>query len=238
MTRSNRFGIAPNRVSLSTVGIPSKILALSNDAPKISFALSLHAPSQALRAKIVPTGNAHPIEKILSALQVYIEAQPAGRHVMIEYIMLYPLNTTLEVADELGNLLAPFGDKVMINLIPYNETVAGAPHGYQTPSHDVTRAFADKVRTYDLKCLVRQTMGADAGSACGQLVVEKKSTDKPPTDVEDIGAASVSPSWKGKVTKRTNKSSSLAPSHFTLENFALIGLLIFFVSLLSEHLLS
>jgi len=158
---------------------------------------------------------------------------------MIEYIMLYPLNTTLEVADQLGDLLSSFGDKVMINLIPYNETLAGAPHGYQTPPYEVTKAFADRVRTYGLKCLIRQTMGADAGSACGQLVVEKPKLEKKSIDLEDIGVASIpATSWRKKDSKRTSDKSIKENSKWAVEDFALVGLTILFATLISEHFLA
>ena len=95
--RSNdkSFSLACNRISISTVGVVPRILALIRDAPGVGFALSLHAPNQALRTQIVPTAKAWHIEKILAATDQLIDNQNAFKHaknrkrrILIEYVMI------------------------------------------------------------------------------------------------------------------------------------------------------
>ncbi|KAJ3157800.1 sorting nexin [Geranomyces variabilis] len=174
MADTARFGLSPARISVSTVGVVPRILALKNDAPNIGLALSLHAPTQPLRQQIVPTAKAWHVDRILAACDVFIENQNQKisknrrRHILVEYVLIKDVNDSVETAHDLGRLLK--GRKVLLNVIPYNPT--SVPYDYKTPTREGARLFAETVRGYDVHTLLRQTMGADSASACGQLVID------------------------------------------------------------------
>jgi adenine C2-methylase RlmN of 23S rRNA A2503 and tRNA A37 len=103
MTDGNRFGLAPSRITLSTVGVIPKMLELTRDIPAIQLALSLHAPTQELRQKIVPTAKAWPIEKLIEAADYFI--QRSKKRILMEYVLLDGVNASEKEAHELGKLL-------------------------------------------------------------------------------------------------------------------------------------
>ncbi|KAJ3076049.1 sorting nexin [Quaeritorhiza haematococci] len=117
MTDVKRFGMAASRVCVSTVGVVPRMKGLLRDVPGIRLALSLHAPNQALRARIVPTAKAWPIDRLMEAVSAYVQK---GKQILVEYILIENVNDTEEQAHQLGKLLQPFGKKVLVNLIPYN----------------------------------------------------------------------------------------------------------------------
>lgn len=114
-----RFNLSAARISISTVGVVGKMKSFHVDMPGACLALSLHAPNQELRQKIIPTASAYPLNKIMEAVQQHL-SRDAEKAVMIEYILLAGVNDTEEVARELVDLLQPMKDRVKVNLIPYN----------------------------------------------------------------------------------------------------------------------
>eukprot|EP00271_Cylindrocystis_brebissonii_P014732 TRINITY_DN3620_c0_g1_i2.p1 TRINITY_DN3620_c0_g1~~TRINITY_DN3620_c0_g1_i2.p1 ORF type:complete len:424 (+),score=78.04 TRINITY_DN3620_c0_g1_i2:71-1342(+) len=160
------FGISPTHITVSTVGVVPRMLSLAYDMPGVNLALSLHAPSQALRAQLVPAARAYPLHKLLSAMDAYIEQ--SGRSVLIEYVMLADVNDSEEQAHELGQLLKD--RDVNVNLIPYNPTTVEIT--YTAPLSEVTTRFQKILREqYNLRTTVRQEMGQDIDGACGQLAL-------------------------------------------------------------------
>ncbi|KAJ3222925.1 sorting nexin [Clydaea vesicula] len=217
MTDTSRFGLAPARISISTVGVVPRIISLKRDLPEIGLALSLHAPNQTLRQKIVPTTKAWPIEKILKACDEFIYNQNYNlktskrkRHVLIEYVLIHDVNDSVAVAEELGKLLA--GKDVLLNVIPYN--VTAVPYDYKPPTTLAQRNFVEVTRSFGVKTLLRQTMGSDINSACGQLVIEannKGGCSDNIGDLEDIFAnkkAAVSKSKEKQFSIKKNKVKS------------------------------
>ncbi|KAJ3317820.1 sorting nexin, partial [Blyttiomyces sp. JEL0837] len=108
MVDTSRFGLSPSRVTVSTVGVVPRIYALMRDAPQVGLALSLHAPNQELRTKIVPTGKAWHIDRIWTATMAFINNQnraiksnASKRHILIEYVLISKVNDTPEVAHQL-----------------------------------------------------------------------------------------------------------------------------------------
>lgn len=213
MTDTARFGISPSRISISTVGIVPRIRDLIQDAPDVGLALSLHAPTQEKRLEIVPTAKSYHIDMILDACDQFIDNQnnrikknSRKRHILTEYVLIGDVNSSIEVAHQLGSLLA--GRSVLLNVIPYNPTPI--EYDYRTPSREEGKLFVDVVRSYGVKVLLRQTMGADVGSACGQLVVDNQKkqlniseSKKTVTDLEDIvGKKSNSTNNPTKVVRR------------------------------------
>ena len=208
MTDPARFGLSGARISVSTVGVVPKIRRMMKDIPDVCLALSLHAPTQDLRIKIVPTAKAWPVERILEAADDFMTHQndvvgnrtldrhlenrdpnaPSKRQLaprrklLLEYVLLGPdVNCTPEVAHDLGKVIACSPDRLnhsILNVIPYNPTSAGVPYGYAPPAQDVINTFVDIVRSYGVTVMVRQELGQDVNAACGQLVVDSKCSTK------------------------------------------------------------
>ncbi|KAH6570820.1 hypothetical protein BASA60_007543 [Batrachochytrium salamandrivorans] len=234
MIDTSRFGLSPSRISVSTVGVVPRMLALARDMPDIGLALSLHAPTQELRTQIVPTAKAWNINRIMKAADAFIAQQNANvkshnrrKHVLIEYVLIADINDSHQVAHQLGELLK--GRDVLLNVIPYNPTAV--PHDYKPPSQETTRSFVDIVRrVYNVHTLLRQELGQDISSACGQLVIDSSlslkssggcSTDTSKgggelMDLEDLmtrtsksGNSSATLRSRSTKTTTTAKSSSL-----------------------------
>ncbi|KAJ3193979.1 sorting nexin, partial [Irineochytrium annulatum] len=163
-----RFCLAAHRITVSTVGVVPRIRDLMRDVPQIGLALSLHAPTQELRVQIVPTAKAWPLDRIMQAARDFIVAQnrenktdASKRHILIEYVLIAGLNDTVEVAHELGELLA--GMDALLNVIPYN--VTDVPHDYKPPTYQATQTFLETVRGHGVMTMVRQELGSDIASA-------------------------------------------------------------------------
>ena len=203
MTDGNRFGLAPSRITLSTVGIISNMLQLTRDLPTIQLALSLHAPTQELRQQIVPTAKSYPLEKMMEAVDYFI--QRSGKRILIEYVMLDGVNASEKEAHELGALLK--GKQCMINLIPYNSTSVAA--NYRAPPKEVTARFQLILQQqYNLFTTVRVEMGADIDGACGQLALENQKLD--PSASAASAESSVKP--RGLFDDDALPSSDLLPA--------------------------
>ncbi|OQR88025.1 Major Facilitator Superfamily (MFS) [Thraustotheca clavata] len=185
------FGLAPKYITLSTVGVIHRIRQLKEDAPLVRLALSLHAPTQELRVKIVPTAKAYPLDKLMAAIDDHLKDRE-NRMVMMEYIMLRGVNDSIDTAHDLGQLLKD--RSVHVNLIPYNATEVDAE--FQSPTKEEIMAFHAVLRKeYDIKVTVRENHGMDIDGACGQLAVKKLEDALPKTkaaaqrDIEDLGTA-------------------------------------------------
>src|SRR5215218_3667240 len=153
-------GITHRRTGVSTVGwVPGIEELAASDLP-IRLALSLHAPEDALRSKIMPINDRHPIAEVLAACEAYYERR--RRQVFIEYVMLAGVNDHYGHAVALAGLLDPRRYKV--NLIPYNPTGA-----YDGSSRGAIDAFRAALEEHGLRATVRLTRGQDIDAACGQL---------------------------------------------------------------------
>lgn len=189
MIDRQRFQLAPSHVTVSTVGVP-RMREFHYDLPKVHMALSLHAPTQALRAQIVPAGKGFPLSELMEAVDGYI-ASRANRRLLIEYVLLEGVNDSDTHAHQMGQLLKDRA--VIVNLIPYNATEVLAQ--YRAPSRAQIHSFkAILWEEYHVMVTVRKTMGADKDSACGQLVLQKQPTDSggtgiQTTDIEDMRVA-------------------------------------------------
>ncbi|GFR39952.1 hypothetical protein Agub_g30 [Astrephomene gubernaculifera] len=169
MTDSRFFGLRRRHVTVSTVGVIPRIKQLAEDLPGVSLALSLHAPTQELRAHIVPSARAYKLPALMAAVRAY-QASSCQR-VFYEYVMLAGVNDGLEQAHQLGQLLQ--GDDVVINLIPWNPIYQPEGPFFEAPVEGSVGAFQAVLRhTYGLHTTIRQEMGQDISGACGQLVIE------------------------------------------------------------------
>ena len=156
------LGIGARYVTISTVGLPAKIRRLADLGKQYHLAVSLHAPNDPLRTRIVPTNDKTGIPAILDAADDFFDK--TGRQVTYEYVVLGGLNDRVEHARQLAALLA--GRKAHVNLIPWND-VDGLP--YRRPHDDDLRRFTDALRRAGVGVKVRKRKGSEIDAACGQL---------------------------------------------------------------------
>ena len=184
MTDSKMFGLRAGGVTISTVGIIPRIRQLATDLPRVSLALSLHAPSQPLRARIVPSARAYPLDRLMAAVEAYQKA--TSRRVFVEYVLLAGVKDAPSQAAELAALLA--GRDVVVNVIPWNpfppdngggkegggkstDAAPEPPELFSAPGTAAVGAFVDVLRAAGLPATVRQEKGQDVAAACGQLAL-------------------------------------------------------------------
>jgi 23S rRNA (adenine2503-C2)-methyltransferase len=156
------FNIGARHVTISTVGLPAKIRRLADLGKQYHLAVSLHAPNEALRTRIVPTNDKTGLANILEAADYFFER--AGRQVTFEYVLLRDLNDSVDHARELGRLLR--GRQAHVNLIPFND-VEGLP--YRRPTQEALTAFVAQLRQAGISVKVRKRKGSEIDAACGQL---------------------------------------------------------------------
>jgi 23S rRNA (adenine2503-C2)-methyltransferase len=157
-------GITHRRTGISTVGWVPGIRALTESDMPIRLALSLHAPEDALRSKIMPINDRHPIAEVIEACEAFYFAK--RRQVFVEYVMLAGVNDSYAQAVQLSQLLDPRIFK--LNLIPYNPTGSI----YDGSSRGAIDAFRSALEEHGLKATVRLTRGRDIDAACGQLAAK------------------------------------------------------------------
>ncbi|CAL0332103.1 unnamed protein product [Lupinus luteus] len=181
MTQSP-FQLSLKRITVSTVGIIHAIKKLHHDLPGLNLAVSLHAPAQDIRCKIMPAARAFPLGKLMDSLQEY--QRNSLQKILIEYIMLDGVNDEEQHAHQLGKLLETF--EVVVNLIPFNSI--GTLSQYKPTSEEKVSNFQKIMRgTYNIRTTVRKQMGQDINGACGQLVVNNSPGNTHPlTDIEDL----------------------------------------------------
>jgi len=156
------YGLSRRRITVSTSGLVPQIERLGDDC-NVSLAVSLHAPNNALRDRLVPINRIHPIEELLDACWRYAEKR-ANRFVTFEYVMLRGVNDDLGCADELVALLRKRPAKV--NLIPFNPF---AGNEFRRSGAATIRHFQSRLRDHGLIATTRKTRGDDIDAACGQL---------------------------------------------------------------------
>jgi 23S rRNA (adenine2503-C2)-methyltransferase len=158
--------LSPRRITLSTVGIPTGIYRLAEEDLGVRLALSLHAPDDETRMKIIPTAHRFGIGEIMEAVRHYFTR--VKRRVTIEYTLLHRVNDNLWQADRLALLLK--GLTAHVNLIPWNRW-EGAP--VEESPKTRTRAFAHRLEESGVEVSVRWSRGQDVGAACGQLALSQ-----------------------------------------------------------------
>jgi 23S rRNA (adenine2503-C2)-methyltransferase len=139
-----------------------RIRSLGDDC-NVSLAVSLHAPDDELRDRLVPINRVHPIAELLAACWDYAEKR-ANRFITFEYVMLRDINDSLRHADELADLLLGFPAKV--NLIPFNPFEGNE---FERSSARQIEQFQMRLRRKGLVTTTRKTRGDDIDAACGQL---------------------------------------------------------------------
>lgn len=161
-TSKTGLGIGARHVTISTVGLPERIRQLADRGKSYHLAVSLHAPDDELRTRIVPTNDKIGLASILASADYFLEK--TGRQVTFEYVLLGGINDGLDHGMALGRLLQ--GRGAHVNLIPFND-VEGLP--YRRPSSQALADFQEALRRVGVSVKVRKRKGAQIDAACGQL---------------------------------------------------------------------
>lgn len=162
MLDDHGYGLSRRRVTVWTSGIVPAIDRLREHCP-VALAVSLHAPNDALRDRLVPINRKYPLRELLAACQRYLERAPRD-FITFEYVLLEGVNDAPEHARELVTLVRDVPCK--FNLIPFNP-FPGAP--FARPDEDRIRRFASILMEAGLVTTTRKTRGDDVAAACGQL---------------------------------------------------------------------
>jgi len=156
------FNLGARRITISTVGVPSKIRQLASEDLPINLAISLHAPNEPLRKQLIPWARHFTLSEILAAAGEYFER--TGREITLEYIMLAGINDRPEHARQLADICGTL--RANVNLIHYNE-VPGLP--FKRPLARDVLLFQESLRSSGVNVHVRKSRGRDIDAACGQL---------------------------------------------------------------------
>lgn len=159
-TDPRALGLAPARVTVSTVGVADKLEAFFAGT-KARLAVSLHAPDDARRERLMPVNRRFPLDVLLAELR---RTAPPGHKILFEYVLFEGLNDGLDDADALARLLG--GLRARVNVIPANP---GPDPALAAPSAERVDAFVARLSQLGLTTLVRRPKGRDVGGACGQL---------------------------------------------------------------------
>jgi len=161
-TSPEKMGMSDRRITISTSGITNKLQELFQHGYKGRLALSLHAPTQMLREKIMPIAKKYPLPELLRVISEY--AKHTNKRVSYEYILIDGINDTISCARQLVGIMDPKLSHV--NLIPYNPVVGVS---YTRSSLSSIYAFANVLEKHHIQHTIRVTMGDDIKAACGQL---------------------------------------------------------------------
>lgn len=160
------MGLSGRHLTISTAGVPEGIARLAGAGVNYRLAVSLHAPSQKIRERIMPAARRWPLSDLFPALETF--AALSSRDITFEYCLIDDVNASPADARELAALLRPFRCKV--NLIPMNPV---PEVDYRPPSASQIRRFQEILETAGLSAPVRMEKGAEIGAACGQLRAER-----------------------------------------------------------------
>lgn len=156
------LGIGMRHITLSTCGLVDKIYDLMKLKLQITLAISLHAPNDEIRQRIMPVAKKYPIDDIIKAAKLY--ADTTKRRVTYEYSLIRGVNDSTENAKELASRLR--GSMCHVNLIPINDV---KENNYTRSSEDNIKAFAAVLSNNSIEVTIRRKLGSDINAACGQL---------------------------------------------------------------------
>ncbi|MGD8781647.1 MAG: 23S rRNA (adenine(2503)-C(2))-methyltransferase RlmN [Ignavibacteria bacterium] len=165
-------GLSRHRITVSTSGIPHKIIELAESELRIKLALSLHSCFEDVRTKIMPINKKYSLKENINAIKFY--SKKTKTRITYEYTMLKDINDRDEDVKALVKLCSSTPSK--INIIPFNSIKHMAPEGISselepTPINKI-HEFADKLRQKNTTVMIRETQGDDIAAACGQLAVQ------------------------------------------------------------------
>jgi 23S rRNA (adenine2503-C2)-methyltransferase len=192
------LAFSPKRITVSTAGALPGIRRLAASGLGVRLAVSLNAPTQALRERLMPRAARTPLADLLRSAREYAAA--TGTRVTLEYVLLRGVNDSPEDADRLGRLVR--GGPFKVNLIPYNP---GASEELARPEVERVDAFAARLQPQAPIVTVRWSMGPDISAACGQLRTEVEGTPRRPGN--ETGGAGTDPSRLGESFGRTARNA-------------------------------
>jgi len=160
--------LGARRITLSTAGLVPFIDRLAEEPYQVKLAVSLHAPNDALRSRLVPLNRRYPIAELLAACRRYVAK--TGRRLSFEYTLIRDVNDQDETAEELARLLR--GLLCHVNLIPLNPTPAEP--SFERPPPERIERFAEIVRRHGISTTVRYSRGLEIAAACGQLRADQE----------------------------------------------------------------
>ena len=181
MIDEDAYGLSRRRVTLSTSGIVPMIDRLREECP-VALAVSLHAPNDALRDRLMPINRKYPLAELLAACTRYLERAPRD-FITFEYVMLDGVNDTEEHARQLIDLVERVPCKV--NLIPFNPFPNS---GFIRSPRRAIERFSELVNASGIVATTRKTRGEDIDAACGQLAGQIKDRTRRATRPERVGS--------------------------------------------------
>jgi 23S rRNA (adenine2503-C2)-methyltransferase len=181
MIDQDAYGLSRRRVTLSTSGIVPMIDRLREECP-VALAVSLHAPSDALRDRLVPINRKYPLVQLLAACRRYLERAPRD-FITFEYVMLAGVNDGERHAHELIDLVS--GIPCKINLIPFNPFPNS---GFVRSPRKVIERFSELLNASGIVTTTRKTRGDDIDAACGQLAGQIQDRTRRSTRLEGVGS--------------------------------------------------
>ncbi|MDD6400187.1 MAG: 23S rRNA (adenine(2503)-C(2))-methyltransferase RlmN [Lachnospiraceae bacterium] len=156
------YNISQRNITVSSCGLVDKIYDLAKENLTITFALSLHAPTDEERKELMPIANKYSIEEVLNACKAYFNE--TGRRLTFEYSLVKDKNDSKEHAVKLARLLK--GINCHVNLIPINPI---AERNYKTSDNDSVEKFKLLLEKNSINVTIRRSVGSDIDAACGQL---------------------------------------------------------------------
>ena len=156
------IGLSYRKITVSTCGIVPNIYKLAEEDLPITLSISLHAPNNELRSRLMPVNANFKIDEVVKAGADY--ADKTGRRVTYEYILISGVNDTTEHANQLSKLLS--GQLANVNLIPINPVVE---RNFRRPTPERIKNFYDYLNGHGITATVRKEMGTEVNAACGQL---------------------------------------------------------------------
>ncbi len=160
------LGIGSRHITISTCGVVPRIYDFANEHTQYNLAISLHAPNDDLRNKLMPINHAYSLNELMDAIRYY--GNENNRRLTFEYILLNGVNNKEEHAKQLAKLLK--GMNAYVNLIPYN---AVDEKGFKSVNHEQAMVFYDLLMKNHVRCTIRKEHGNDIDAACGQLRIKE-----------------------------------------------------------------
>ena len=154
------------RITISTSGIPDKIMTFAREESQVRLAISLNSADGKIRSELMPINKKYPLPKLMEAVEYYIKI--TGRRVTLEYIMLAGINDSEEAAEKLVRLCKNLS--VSVNLITYNQVV----YTYKPSPKEAVDNFVNYLTAQGIVTTVRRSRGDSIKAACGQLAAHSK----------------------------------------------------------------
>lgn len=167
------LSIGARHITVSTSGLANKIYQFAEENLQINLAVSLHAPNDELRTRVMKINRAFPVDKVMKAVDYYV--QKTNRRITFEYILLKDVNDHKAEAQQLAALLKDKRHLSYVNLIPYNPV---GDHPYERSERDAILTFYKTLLEEGIHCGVRVEHGTDIDAACGQLRSKQIKKDK------------------------------------------------------------